>query len=94
MGDSGSGIGPEQFEHLFEPFYTTKKDGGTGLGLWLSLGIVRKHGGSIRVRSRAASGKTGTVFSIFLPQIVEATEPEGSVPADEARLTSASRNVL
>ena len=46
------------------------------------------------MRSRAASGKTGTVFSIFLPQIVEATEPEGSVPADEARLTSASRNVL
>ena len=88
VGDSGSGIGPEQFEHLFEPFYTTKKDGGTGLGLWLSLGIVRKHGGSIRVRSRAASGKTGTVFSIFLPQTVEATEPEGSAPTDEARLTS------
>ena len=94
VGDSGSGIGPEQFEHLFEPFYTTKKDGGTGLGLWLSLGIVRKHGGSIRVRSRAASGKTGTVFSIFLPQTVETTEGEGSVPTDEARLTSASRNAL
>jgi PAS domain S-box-containing protein len=71
VADNGSGISPEHFEHLFEPFYTTKKEAGTGLGLWLSLGIVRKHGGSIRVRSRAKAGESGTVFSIFLPEIIE-----------------------
>ncbi len=53
---------------IFEPFYTTKKDTGTGLGLWVSRGIVQKHGGSIRVRSRTDGRATGTVFVIFLPQ--------------------------
>jgi PAS domain S-box-containing protein len=71
VADNGTGIAPEHFEHLFEPFYTTKKDSGTGLGLWLSLGIVRKHGGSIRVRSRTQGTATGTVFSIFLPDLIE-----------------------
>ncbi|HEX3322329.1 MAG TPA: PAS domain S-box protein [Terriglobales bacterium] len=71
VADNGTGIAPEHFEHLFEPFYTTKKDSGTGLGLWLSLGIVRKHGGSIRVRSRTQGAAAGTVFSIFLPELVQ-----------------------
>jgi signal transduction histidine kinase len=71
VADNGSGIAPEHFEHLFEPFYTTKTDSGTGLGLWLSLGIVRKHGGNIRVRSRTQGAWTGTVFSIFLPELIE-----------------------
>ena len=71
VADNGTGISAEHFEHLFEPFYTTKKDAGTGLGLWLSLGIVRKHGGSIRVRTRSLAGKSGTVFSIFLPERIE-----------------------
>jgi signal transduction histidine kinase len=52
---------------LFEPFYTTKPDSGTGLGLWLSEGIARKHKGTIRVRSSTRPGQSGTVFSVFLP---------------------------
>jgi PAS domain S-box-containing protein len=80
VADNGSGIPPEDLVQIFEPFYTTKKDTGTGLGLWISRGIVQKHGGSIRVRSRSngssagsSSGRmtrrgTGTVFWIFLPQ--------------------------
>ncbi len=67
VADNGTGIPRENQERIFEPFYTTKKDTGTGLGLWVSRGIVEKHGGSIRVRSRAEGPKTGTVFSIFLP---------------------------
>jgi two-component system NtrC family sensor kinase len=67
VADDGAGISPEDLSQIFEPFYTTKKDAGTGLGLWVSEGIVRKHGGSIRVRSRAEGDVTGTVFSIFLP---------------------------
>jgi signal transduction histidine kinase len=53
---------------IFEPFYTTKKDVGTGLGLWLTLGLVKKHHGSLRVRSSIRPGKTWTAFSVFLPE--------------------------
>jgi PAS domain S-box-containing protein len=73
IADTGTGIHPGEMAHLFEPFYTTKKDLGTGLGLWISQGIVQKHGGSIRVRSRISPGRSGTVFSIFLPGVVAAT---------------------
>jgi PAS domain S-box-containing protein len=68
FADNGSGILPEDRARVFEPFYTTK-DSGTGLGLWLSEGIVRKHGGQIRVRSSTHPAHRGTVFSIFLPAV-------------------------
>jgi len=74
VADNGAGIPPQNLRRIFEPFYTTKKDTGTGLGLWVSSGIVRKHGGSIRVRSRAAGPTTGTVFSVFLPYQYEVTQ--------------------
>ena len=61
------GMDAETITRCLEPFYTTKSEFGTGLGLWVSHAIVQKHEGSIRVRSRAASGSSGTVFSIFLP---------------------------
>ncbi len=67
IGDTGSGIHPEVRNVLFEPFVSTKGDTGTGLGLWLSSEIVRKHGGTIQVKSRAVSPDSGTVFSVFLP---------------------------
>jgi signal transduction histidine kinase len=68
IGDSGSGIRPDHRKKLFEPFYTTKQDVGTGLGLWVSREIVQKHGGKITLRSSVATGHSGTVFSIFLPE--------------------------
>jgi PAS domain S-box-containing protein len=67
IADSGSGIALQHREKLFQPFYTTKQDIGTGLGLWIARGIVDKHGGTIRVRSKTSPGKNGTTFSIFLP---------------------------
>jgi PAS domain S-box-containing protein len=70
IADDGTGIRKTEIPHLFEPFYTTKKDTGTGLGLWISQGIVQKHSGSIRVRSSVAPGKSGTVFRVFLPDTV------------------------
>jgi|HubBroStandDraft_6_1064221.scaffolds.fasta_scaffold00369_4 PAS domain S-box-containing protein len=66
--DNGSGIAPEHRKKIFEPFFTTKKDVGTGLGLWLTLGLVEKHQGSLRVRSSVRTDKTWTVFSVFLPE--------------------------
>ncbi len=68
VADNGSGIPRNNLRQIFEPFYTTKKGTGTGLGLWVSQGIVEKHGGSIRLRSRSEGQSTGTVFSIFLPK--------------------------
>jgi PAS domain S-box-containing protein len=65
--DNGRGINPADRGRLFEPFYSTKGQKGTGLGLWVSRGIVRHHGGSIRLRSSINHGRSGTVFSVFLP---------------------------
>ena len=65
IADSGSGIRQSDLTRIFEPFYSTKGDAGTGLGLWLSHGIVQKHEGTIRVRSRTISGSSGTVFLFF-----------------------------
>ena len=66
--DNGAGIAPTDRKKIFEPFYTTKKDVGTGLGLWLTLGLVEKHHGSLKVRSSIQAGKTWTAFSVFLPE--------------------------
>ena len=68
VADTGSGIRPDYLKTVFEPFFTTKKDTGTGLGLWVSRELVEKHGGSLRVRSSTVPGRSGTVFSLFLPQ--------------------------
>jgi PAS domain S-box-containing protein len=67
VADSGPGISLASRRRLFEPFFSTKAELGTGLGLWISKGIVEKHGGSLRFRSSTRLGKHGTVFSIFLP---------------------------
>jgi len=67
VADTGSGISPAVRKTLFEPFVTTKPDTGTGLGLWISSEIIRRHSGTIQVRSSALSQSAGTVFSVFLP---------------------------
>jgi PAS domain S-box-containing protein len=66
VADVGEGIKPEMQEHLFEAFQTTKELTGTGLGLWVSKGIVEKHSGRIRARTRRGE-RHGTVFSVWLP---------------------------
>jgi len=67
IADTGSGIDEATKRRLFEPFYTTKGEKGTGLGLWVSREILRKHHATLRVRSRKTAGNSGTAFSIWLP---------------------------
>jgi two-component system NtrC family sensor kinase len=62
--DTGSGIRQEHLPHLFDPFFSTKGVGGTGLGLSVSYGIIKKHKGNIRVKSEVG---VGTTFTIELP---------------------------
>jgi PAS domain S-box-containing protein len=67
VADTGTGMSPRTLQHLFEPFFTTKGTLGTGLGLWVSHEIIRKHQGKVRVRSCQRPGHSGTVFQVFLP---------------------------
>jgi len=66
VGDNGCGIPAEAIESIFYPFFTTKGDKGTGIGLWVVKGIVERAGGMISVVS-ATEGKTGTCFRIAFP---------------------------
>ena len=72
--DNGPGIPSETRKKLFEPFFTTKRDVGTGLGLWVSSNILRKHEGTIRVRSSILPGRSWTVFSVFFPEHPQTAE--------------------
>jgi len=67
VADNGIGIPQENRERLFAPFFTTKKQVGTGLGLWITKDLLEKKGGHIRFRSSNRE-RSGTVMSIYLPQ--------------------------
>jgi PAS domain S-box-containing protein len=84
--DTGSGIARQHRKNLFQPFFTTKQDVGTGLGLWITRNIVDKHQGLIQVKSRTGAGSHGTAFSIFLPR-----ETRDALAADQA-LTNGAKS--
>jgi len=75
--DNGPGIEEDIRPQLFQPFFTTKGENGTGLGLWVSRGIVSKHGGSITIESDQTEQAHGTIVSVFL-----ATKPVMQPGAD------------
>jgi PAS domain S-box-containing protein len=64
IADNGEGIAPENLKRIFEPFFTTKQSIGTGLGLWVTSELVKKHEGRLRIRSRVGKG---TVLTVWLP---------------------------
>jgi PAS domain S-box-containing protein len=67
VADDGYGIEERHLKHIFDPFFTTKPTGeGTGLGLSVSYGIVKKHGGELRVQSKPGEGST---FTVVLPAL-------------------------
>ena len=66
MQDTGPGIPPRALLRVFEPFYTTKEVGqGTGLGLFLTYGIVSDHRGRVEVQN----GHAGAIFTVVLPTV-------------------------
>jgi signal transduction histidine kinase len=67
IADRGHGMSRETLARIFEPFFSTKGITGTGLGLWVSMGIIQKHQGRIKVKSSTSSQHHGTVFSMFIP---------------------------
>ena len=82
MADNGCGIPPELRPSVFEPLVSTKTRTGTGLGLWVAEGIVRKHRGHIAFRSISTPTNHGTTFSLFLPfgGIQPSSDPVRAIP--------------
>ena len=86
--DTGTGIRPQDARRIFQPFFSTKSTKGTGLGLWISKGIVQKYDGRIGFRSYRLAGRSITCFRVFLPGV----EMSGaaSLAADETRTQSSA----
>ena len=67
FADNGVGIAPDDLPRITQPFFTTKGSSGTGLGLALVKDTVKKHSGTLQVRSSTRPSRSGSVFAIFLP---------------------------
>jgi signal transduction histidine kinase len=67
IADTGIGMTHDTQQGLFRPFFTTKGLTGTGLGLWVSKGIIERHRGKLNVRSSQSPAHHGTMFTLFLP---------------------------
>src|SRR5688572_2514455 len=85
IADNGTGMTPEVKSRLFDPFFTTKGKGGTGMGMAVSFGIIRRHNGSIDVESEPGRG---TTFRISLP-VAEGAAVAGET--DQAKSELADR---
>jgi signal transduction histidine kinase/DNA-binding response OmpR family regulator len=90
--DSGSGMDKETQSHIFEPFYTTKEQGrGTGLGLSMAYGIIKKHDGFLNVYSEPG---TGTIFRIYLPLVANVSAADNTGPAVPTVLRGGTETIL
>jgi signal transduction histidine kinase len=80
VADTGPGIAPDVAERVFDPFFTTKKQGeGTGMGLAMVHGIVKRHDGYVELENHPGSG---AAFHVFLPRSSETARPDADIPAD------------
>jgi PAS domain S-box-containing protein len=65
--DEGTGIKREYLDKIFEPFFSTKGNLGTGIGLWVARQLIEKRGGQISVATNTEAGHSGTTITVFLP---------------------------
>jgi CheY-like chemotaxis protein len=85
--DTGVGMPPSVRRRIFEPFFSTKGEGGSGLGLAMAYSIVKRHGGEIRVESESGRGTTFTLTFPGAAQISEPSEaPDSTAPRRIARV--------
>lgn len=84
IADTGMGMSEQGRAKIFDAFFSTKGLGGTGLGLWISKGIVERHAGRILFKSSRAEGRSGTVFSVFLPFEMSDVKPLETIVAGNA----------
>ncbi|HEX5236738.1 MAG TPA: HAMP domain-containing sensor histidine kinase [Silvibacterium sp.] len=89
IADTGEGMPAKIKGRLFSAFTSSKGNNGTGLGLWISKGIIEKHRGTIRFRSSTTPGQSGTVFSIFIP-FPELTKSNLITPAESPVVSRAT----
>ena len=87
LQDQGTGIPEDQLGQVFDAFFTTKKERGTGIGLWLSRQFIEAHGGTIHVTSSTSGHDRGTCFSIFLPYLPGVQQGTGPAPEAERRVS-------
>jgi CheY-like chemotaxis protein len=90
IADTGTGMGPEVKQRLFDPFFTTKGKAGTGMGLAVSFGIIRRHEGSIEVDSEPGRG---TTFKISLPKVSPAQGETDSTLVSQTPVSAAGEKV-
>ena len=79
IADTGPGNSPQNRERIFDFFFTSKGENGTGLGLWVSSGIILKHGGSIRVRSSTRSDHVELSLMSFCRLRIRPTENQSAL---------------
>jgi CheY-like chemotaxis protein len=92
VADSGIGMDTETQRHIFEPFYTTKELGkGTGLGLAMAYGIIKKHDGFINVYSEP---ETGTIFKLYLPIVAGTAAADKKEPQEPVALRGGTETIL
>jgi len=90
IGDTGTGMTPEVKQRLFDPFFTTKGKAGTGMGLAVSFGIIRRHEGSIEVDSEPGRG---TTFKISLPKVVLASTESPNLLPGQAEIAASDDKI-
>ncbi len=69
VADTGFGMSTDTRRRIYDAFFTTKGTSGTGLGLWVTAGILARHRGSMHLRSKTTPGASGTAFTLILPMV-------------------------